>query len=385
MLTVGTPPIVIEPAGTASHPRLRDLFVSVAFVLALAVPGTAMVLGVRSPLIENRPAATIPPITVGAVADPDFYAAADQAVDDAFPLRAAAVQARAALDYEVLHGSPNAQLVVGRDGWLFLVGEIRPKCLWHSDEILETWDSFASMLARDGIEARFLIAPDKYSVYPEMLPAGVSANDPCTAAERPAMEAGMESRPTTVDLWGPVLGATTSDDARYFQRDTHWTETGAMPAIRALVESLRPGLWESAPPVRAGTKSFVGDLSRLAGLPSSERAAIFERPGVSLTPVAVPTSLDALHQRRVWRFTTSGSDVVVPGRTLILYDSFFATIQDDVAAWFADSVWLHIDDLTRHPEVVGGLPAFDRVVLARTERLAYLTNYAEVLKPLAER
>jgi hypothetical protein len=199
------------------------------------------------------------------------------------------------------------------------------------------------------------------------------------------MEAGMRLRSTTVDLWEPVLGAPKSDDARYFQRDTHWTETGAMPAIRALVESLEPGLWDKAPPVRAGTKSFVGDLSRLAGLPSSERAAVFDRPGVSLTSTMVPTSLDALGQRRVRQFTTSGTDVVVPGRTLILYDSFFGIIQEDTASWFADSVWLHVDDLSLHSEVVRDLPEFDRLVLARSERLAYLTAYAKVLGPLTER
>jgi hypothetical protein len=157
-----------------------------------------------------------------------------------------------------------------------------------------------------------------------------------------------------------------------------------MPAIRALVESLEPGLWDGAPPAAAGTKSFVGDLSQLAGLPSSERAAIFERPGLTLSSTTVPSSLDARGQRPIRRFTTGGTDAVVPGRTLILYDSFFGTIQDDVASWFADSVWLHIDDLSLHSEVVGDLPAFDRVVLARTERLAYLTAYEKVLKPLVD-
>jgi hypothetical protein len=384
-MTTDAPPIVVEPAVAAAQPRLRDRAVSIAFVLLLAVPGAGLVVGVRPSLIENRAAATIPPITLRAFARPEFYAAVDQAVDDAFPLRAVAVQAHAALDYGLLHGSPNPEVIVGKGDWLFLVGEIRPKCLWHSDEILATWDGFAAAWARQGIEARFLIVPDKHVAQPEMLPDEISADDPCTTGERPAMVAGMQRRPTTIELWGPVLGAPRSDDPRYFQRDTHWTETGAMPAIRALVESLRPGLWDSAPPVQTGQKAFVGDLSQLAGLPSSEVAAIFERPGVSFVSTTVPTSLDGRGQRPVRRFTTGANEAVVPGRTLILYDSFFASIQGDVASWFAESVWLHIDDLSLRSEVVGQLPRFDRVVLARTERLAYLTAYATVLKPLLER
>lgn len=367
------------------RPRLRDRAVSVAFVVLLAIPGIGLVIGVRPPLIENRAAATIPAVTIRALSEPDFFAAVDKAVNDAFPLRAIAVEVRAAIDYGLLHGSPNSEVIVGRDAWLFLAGEIRPKCLWHSDEILQTWDSFAAALARDGIDARFAIVPDKHVAYPEMLPSAIHPDDPCTTGERPAMEVGMRERPTTVDLWAPVLGAPKSDVPLYFERDSHWTETGAMPAIRALVESLEPGLWDSAPPAQAGPQTFVGDLSLMVGLPSSQRAPTFERPGVSLSRTTVPTSLDARGQRPVQRFTTGGTQAVVPGRTLILYDSFFGKVQDDVASWFAESVWLHIDDLSLHSDVVGDLPPFDRVVLARTERLAYLTDYAKVLTPLIGR
>lgn len=375
-------PSPAEPAVRDARARLRDLAVTVAFVLALAVPGVGLAIGVRPPLIANRAAATIPPVTFRALADPGFFAAVDKAIDDAFPLRAAAVQARAAIDYGLLHGSPNSQVIVGQGAWLFLAGEITPKCLWHSDEILAVWDSFAAALARNGIDARFAIVPDKHVIYPEMLPSEIRPNDPCSAAERPAMAVGMAQRPTTVDLWAPVLGAPRTDNPRYFQRDTHWTETGAMPAIKAVVESLKPGLWDSAPPVQGGEKSFVDDLSLMVGLPSSERAATVERPGVSLTRTTLPTSLDARGQRPVLEFTTLGTDIVIPGRTLILYDSFFGKVQDDVASWFADSVWLHIDDLSLRSEVVDDLPSFDRVVLARAERLAYLTDYAKMLAPL---
>ena len=56
-----------------------------------------------------------------------------------------------------------------------------------------------------------------------------------------------------------------------------------------------------------------------------------------------------------------------------------------MASWFADSVWLHIDDLSLRSKIVGDLPPFDRVVLARSERLAYLTDYEHVLDPLIDR
>ena len=357
----------------------------IAFVLVLAAPGIGTIGGVRSPLIENRPATSIPPISIRAMAKSEFFATVDGAVEDAFPLRAAAVQAVGALDYGLFHGSPNRDVIVGRGDWLFLTAEIRPTCLWHSDSILKMWDAFAAAMARDGIDARFLIVPDKHVAYPEMLPAQVSADDPCTAAERQVMRAGMKTRPTTVDLWGPVLDAPNTDDPRYFERDSHWTETGAMPAIKALIESIEPGLWASEPPIPAGPKSRLGDLSRLIGLPSREVVETFDRPGVTLSATSLPSSYIAPDGHVLREFKAVGTDAVIPGRTLIVYDSFFGIVQEDVASWFADSVWLHIDDLSRRSKVVGDLPPFDRVVVTRVERLAYLSNYEQVLHPLVDR
>ena len=179
MSTAGHSPSSPE-TGPARRSRLRDRAVAIVFVIVLAVPGIALIGGVRPPLIENRPATSIPPVSIRALAKSDFFKVVDEAVQDAFPLRAAAVEAVGALDYGLLHGSPNPDVVVGRDRWLFLTGEIRPKCLWHSDSILQTWDSFAAAMGRDGIDATFLIVPDKHVAYPEMLPPQVSADDPCT-------------------------------------------------------------------------------------------------------------------------------------------------------------------------------------------------------------
>ena len=144
---------VIAEDRIGRRPRLRDRAVVFAFVLVLAAPGIALIGGVRSPLIENRPATSIPPISIRAMAKSEFFATVDGVVEDAFPLRAAAVQAVGALDYGLFHGSPNRDVIVGRGDWLFLTAEIRPTCLWHSDRILQMWDAFAAAIGRDGIDA----------------------------------------------------------------------------------------------------------------------------------------------------------------------------------------------------------------------------------------
>lgn len=369
------------------RPRRRDLAVVGIFIALLCIPGVAMLAGVRSPLIENRAAATILPVTVRAIADPRFFASVDQAVDDAFPLRGAAVAARAMIDYRVLGGSTNPDVVIGRDGWLFLTGEVFPRCPWTADGVLAIWDGVAAEFRAQGIELRMVVAPDKRTAYPQMLPAAVEGRVTCTDMERPSMQAGMAGRPdTAVELWTPVLGGIPAGDLhRYYRLDSHWTPEGAQPAIRTLVDSMEPGLWDEVPPARLPDASHVGDLSQLLGLPERETAPAFERAGVSVTQVEIPATVKSGSIRPVLRYTTTGTDVVVPGTTLFVYDSFLRIIADDVTPWFADSVWLHVDDLSRHGELAAQMPAFDRVIVARGERLAYLTDYETMLRPLLER
>jgi hypothetical protein len=367
--------------------RGRDLAVVAIFMAVLCVPGAAMLAGVRPPLIENRTASTLPPVSVEAMADPAFYLEVDQVVDDAFPLRAAAVASRALIDYRVLGGSTNPEVVVGRSGWLYLAGEVFPRCLWEADEVLATWDGLAAEFREQGIEVRFVVAPDKRTAYPQMLPSAVDGRATCTDTERPAMQAGLAERPDwTADLWDPVLDAIPPGDLhRYYRLDSHWTPEGAEPAIRAMVESIQPGLWDPAPPARVGEADHVGDLSALLGLPERERAPIYDRPGISVAKAEIPVSIKRGSVRPVERYSASGSGDVVPGTTLIVYDSFMRIIMDDVAPWFEDSVWLHVDDLSRHGELAAQMPAFDRLIIERGERLAYLTAYEPVLRDLLER
>ncbi len=376
----------ILPPTTARVVRYRDIAVSAIFVAVLGIPGLLMLVGLRPPPLANRAPTSLPPMTLSALSDPAFYRTVDEAVNDAFPLRALAINGRALIDYGALGGSTNAQVILGRDGWLFLTGEVFPRCPWSSGEILATWDGIAQAFRARGIDARFAIVPDKRTAYREMLPQVVAGRSTCTDANRPSMEAGMAERSaSTVDLWHPVLAGLPPDPLRgYYRLDTHWTPEGAVPGIRSLVESIEPGLWDAAPAVRTGTAGHIGDLSRLLGLPEEETAATFERPRIEVERAADVDVAGIGGIRPILRWTAGGAGRVVPGTTLIVYDSFLGIVMEDVVPWFGDSVWLHVDDLTRHPEVVAHLPPYERVIVVRSERLAYLTDYQRVLGALLD-
>jgi alginate O-acetyltransferase complex protein AlgJ len=367
--------------------RLRERLLALIFVVALAAPGLGLLLGLRAPAIENREPAKLPLLTLRALRNPTFFAAVDRFIVDAFPLRAVAVEARARL-YYALGTTTVPSLVVGRDGWLFLAGEVVAHCIWSADDSLAMWDAAASRFKAAGKDPWFVVAPDKVTVYPEELTPNALLGTPCTSNERAAMRDGIAARPDSmVDLWGPVLDRRRSDPSTpiYYRQDSHWNSLGWTMALRAMVTAISPGTWSDASiQSRGETRRLVG-LSTVLGIPSFETAPDLQRTDVTVTQRNVPSPLDVRRGRPVIELVTSGPGKVVPGRTLILYDSFLGICIPQAASWFADSVWLHVDDLSLHPEVVSALPEFDRVILERAERLAYLTDYTRILRPLLER
>ena len=377
---------MVRSTGRAS--RLERVAAGV-FVVALLIPGIALLAGVRPPELENSTPAAMPAWSLGALTETATYAQVDRFLADHLPGRDRAVRAYAELDYQTLRGSTNPDVIVGAGDWLFFTGELRPTCAHTADEMLAAVDSVADDAAASGLGFRFVMAPDKHGIEPERLGGAASLPTPCTDERREAIRAGMATRPdSTVDLWGPVLAGRDAEapEPVYFDQDSHWTPTGAMPAIEALVESLAPGTWDAADLSIDGTSTFPQELARLMGLPRDATVpAYVVRPEMTVERGTVPTTVDLTEAPDITTYTTTGDGAVVPGTTLMVYDSFFNINRPRIVPWFEHTVWVHVGDLRAHPELVEDLPPFDRVVVERVERSAYDLDLAALMKPVLER
>ena len=246
----------------------------------------------------------------------------------------------------------------------------------------------AAKFAAAGQVFRFVGVPDKHAIYPEQLAA-----NPFPPA---CSETGRAAIRETIAALGPqaVDGWTVLDDARaaatrptdetslYFRQDSHWTPRGATAAIGALVRSIDPALWNDADVVETGTVSESMDLPRLMGIRRNERVTnVRIRPGVKLSQQDVPVPVEIQNARSVFRVTASGDRPTLPGRTLVIYDSFFGIDVDLVAPFFADTTWVHVGDALHHPELAGLLGPFDTVIFDRVERGLYETDVDAVLAP----
>ncbi len=372
-----------------SWPRW-DGMVAVAFVVVLALPGAAMVAGIRPPDLENRADVPVPSLDAAGLADPETYKAIEDHVARNLPGRDIALGAYATLDYELLRGSTDPQVVVGRDDWLFFRGELQPRCPVRAAALMSQMDDVAVRAREAGIRVRFTIAPDKHTVYPDRVRPDPPIPIPCTDAMRSAVRAGMAARPEiSVDLWTVVLAerdaAAADSPPLYFTQDSHWTPTTAMPAIGALVESLAPGVWDPTEITVDGTTRFSMELARLMGKPRYANVPRYiVRPTVTVAHSVVPTPFELKNSRDIGVYTTDPAARVVPGTTLVVYDSFFNINSSRIVPWFERTVWIHAGDLRDHPEVAHLLPKIDTIVLARVERGAYEMDVAQLLRPILD-
>jgi hypothetical protein len=375
------------PTPTRPPSSRWDRVVAVAFVAALAVPGLALIAGIRPPELENRAAGALPTLDAQSLTEPGTYQAIDDYVTRNLPARDVAVDAYATLDYGLLGGSTDPDVVLGHDDWLFFAGELMPACVVTPEALIRALDAVAAQAEAANVQFRFGIAPDKHAIYPEKVRTEPPIPEACTDAARDEVRAAMAARPgVAVDMWSAVLAARDrSASPLYFSQDSHWTPDGAMPAIAALVESLAPGVWDASEIIADGTSRYPMELARLMGKP---RDAIVPRyvvrPSVTVEESVVPTTVDLGNARDIFDYTTSGTADVVPGTTLIVYDSFFNINRQRIAPWFERTVWVHAGDLRDHPEIADILPPLDSIVLARVERGAYDTDMEQLLRPVLE-
>jgi hypothetical protein len=173
----------------------------------------------------------------------------------------------------------------------------------------------------------------------------------------------------------------------YFTQDSHWTPTGAVQAIRGLALTFDAARWSDADVGDGGARKVTMDLARQIGLPRQELTPQpVVRPGVSVTRTSVDIGGIKLRSAKaVYRFLATGDPRLLSGRTAVVYDSFFGLNMARISALFADTTFIHINDLKAHPELAELTGPFDRVIMERVERGFYTTDFEALLEPLTRR
>ncbi len=228
--------------------RRANLLLSALFVVAIALPGLAMLAAggrADAPFLhftEQRLPAAFPGWDGGAVASGTYGRAFESAFGDALPGRSHLVEGYDAIRYYGFGDTTTPVIVRGRDGFMF-ASEDRDYRHWAegADDgdigyVAQVFLQRARWCRAHGAAYLVFFAPDKSTIYPEELPPGFpqparSAMTRVLAALRAAGVPGVDVR--------PAVTAAKAHGLAYSKGDTHWTDVGAYAAYRAVAEALR--------------------------------------------------------------------------------------------------------------------------------------------------
>ena len=391
----GTQPFATEagaadahlPSGAPPGPwRRLDRLVVLAFALAIVVPGVLLAARVHAAEVENRKPRQIPALTVAGLLDASWPAGVDGFLTDHLALRPYAIRLRGEA-YWLAGGTGNPVVVRGLDDWVFFREEFQPPCRFTGDQLGAALEDAAKGFASSGVAFRFLLVPDKHSVYADEVRPDLPFGPSCQETGRPGLAAAIGRLPgQAIDARAALVAArqVPGTPDLYFRQDTHWTPTGAAIAIGELIRTLDPSLWSDADVVISGERRRVMDTAALMGLRRvATTPKVVLRPDVQQRRSDVDVPLAIQNARAVFRITTSGAERVLPGRTLVVYDSFFGIDTQLVAPYFAETTWVHIGDMQHRPELGQLLGPFDRVIVERVERDLYGDDLGAALSMLA--
>jgi len=291
---------------------------------------------------------------------PKLRATLRQFVGDRFLLKEHAVDVHAELKVGWFGVSSNPQVILGRKRWCFIddapstEDAIRHRARWDERQLhrlVAYHDTVRAALAAEGIGYYVAIAPDKATIHPEFLPAWLLVDE-----ESPSLLDGFlahcaEDAPelALIDLRDAVAAARDAEDEPVYQRtDTHWTDLGAYPAYRAIVDRVREdfpgtGLLPRDELQRLPvTRPTAGDLAVFLGVNHDPR---FRDVFTRLLPPGVDPEAD-IDERRLQQVVVGGSGEAGQPRLVMQRDSFAQRLLPYLDRSFAHATYLwhpHVD------------------------------------------
>ncbi len=281
--TLALPPV--PPPAPATHPW-RDAALAGGFGVALAL-GALGVLRKPAPLeFEYRALAPWPAPAFARTFPAEF----ERAFADRFGGRSTLLRLHHRAMVGVFGVSPAPNVMIGRDGWLFFLGEDgRALDRQYRGTLPVTDAEIAAVVAELARRQRFLaahgiayvvtIVPDKFTLYPEHLPAWVGAPARPTPLDRLVAALKADGHVRFADLRAP-LEAAKARARVYFMTDSHWNLLGAAVGYDAIMREVRRALPAgrldsiapaAMPPYTDGVDVYAGDLARQVGFPPRYR------------------------------------------------------------------------------------------------------------------
>ena len=342
-------------------PSRGDAFLVLGFLACVALPGLLTPLGIGgSDPARNGEAPVKPPALRSARAIGPWLQQTEEYLRVGFGLRQTMIGWDARLKMSLaLRTSVGSPVTLGRDGWLFYLVHrgsqgARPEVDFSPEE-LERWASWLESrqrwLASRGVDFVLVVAPNKETIYPDLLPSETPAPRPRSRLDvlMGRLHAGRKVQ--VVDV-RPALHEARSPASPfrrwplYYRTDSHWNELGALLASRVVLGELKerfPGLRVPADTdlALATETTGAGDLARLQGMQGqlSDTRVRVQVQGRPCTFQLGPASTAQSVEMPLFSEKTLECPGAPIRRAVVLHDSMMIGMLPALAPAFERSVW----------------------------------------------
>ncbi|KPC54489.1 alginate O-acetyltransferase AlgX-related protein [Amantichitinum ursilacus] len=354
--------------------KAKDLLLAALFLLFIIGPVISM-SHKSSNTTEARELAGMPALEFTRDSLRTYPSRFEAFFNDHFGLRGTLLKVNAVFTDKLFATSGSSKVLFGQHDWLFFAAEDELSDMLGqspmSNDQLQTWARYikdrGDWLQAQHIPYRFVVSPEKHSIYHDFLPSNVQyAGKPRADAWR----AAVNGSPYVVDLQsGLQAQRAVAGDKLYLHTDTHWTSWGAYTGYRQIVQSLggdyaRHALQFAPADFSQRDAGRMRDLQRMAGRAGIEADY---QPDLNKLPACreVPTGLLALGTEHADRnalmsFITQ-SCPGGKGTALVFRDSFVTAMIPYLSQSFARITYVFgepNDDLfvrmvqQEHPDVV---------------------------------
>lgn len=389
--------------------RRADLLLIVGFFSILAYPDLVFL---RSPetlreraKAERRQPSPRPPIWRLSEAPADFTREFKAFLEDQFEGRDQLVMLNSLARYKAFGASANSKVIIGKRGMFFYAGEpvmpprdIGPEAAkyrrvlklsdWRLRRLRDLLVSRKRWAEEMGAEFLFVIAPDKSTIYPELLPDWLDRLEGPTLTDQLVEYLRATSDVNIVDLRGPLEEAKTRGRPLFWLRDSHWNADGALVGHQAIVRSLTerfPTVRLSGPDdfIRKTPRPVAGDLVNMLHLGSQFWEPIsvvkVKSPRANIVPFQYdPTPISS------WEEPPIAYEVADPSlpRALVYHDSFMLAMKPFLAENFQSTIFIRDHRIIKRT-IEGYRP---NVVIHECveRRLYYLADLTDDLLPPAD-
>ncbi len=359
--------------GTRVNSRHVRILTAALACLLIFAPAVSFFFGERGRPMENRAPADFTGVDDGW----QSVAAFGRFISDRLPLKSQAVRADAWTDEEVFGedaafgGGSSPRVLHGSDGFLFLADAIDAACSPAAtpQQTAAHLSRLSTIIANSGRRVLMMVAPDKSSVHPELLPEDL-ATRACFDEYSDALWRSLDEAaiPGFINLRTLLREASAkSREPLYLRKDSHWDSAGSLQAVRAAIDYFAPGLWRDSEVDYIGLSEYTGDLTHMQGRPEVDEAPLYvvDRPDITLASSEAIDDIEGGFNRR---FLNDGpDDRLIQGRTLMFLDSFGLVALPQIQPFFADLTVMRLVDFDedRYTELISEA---DQVWMLTVER-----------------